>query len=71
MAASRPMREDAGKERQRSFKFEQNSLIMMVFCIKTMVKTKCESNAETKQAEKQTKQMLKHNKTNWMCPLHF
>ena len=30
-----------------------------------MVKTKRVSNVKTKQAEKQTKQMLKHNKTKW------
>ena len=30
-----------------------------------MVKTKRVSNVKTKQAEKQTKQRLKHNKTNW------
>ena len=30
-----------------------------------MVKTKRVSNVKTKQAEKQTKQTLKHNKTNW------
>ena len=57
MAASRPMREDAGKGRQRSFKFERNSLNMMVCCVKNKLlkQTRCQRQKQNKRKNKQNK----------------
>ena len=52
MAACRPMREDAGKRRQRRFKFEQNSLTVMLFGMKKIVKTKRVSNKTSRKINK-------------------
>ena len=60
MAASRPMREDAGKGRQRSFKFERKLVEYDgMLCKKETVKTNQVSKAETKQAEKINKTKVK------------